>query len=325
MTTLLRAIALCFVTLLCARAAGQDSPAAGREAGRHFQRGVTLYAEADYRAALVEFRRAYAISPHTAVLYNVGEAQYQLQDYAAALTTFERYLAESTPSDTRHSEVETTVEVLRSRVGHVSIVTLPAGADVTIDDQAIGRTPLERPVLVSIGHRKLVASMPGRQPVTRYVDVATDDNVAVTMPLPDAAVAVAAPSAPTKAVPPVPVVDPSPPSHSGAIWRGIGWTTTGLLATGAITFGILAATESSDLSAARGTYPVSQATLVHDGNLTSAYSVLADSLALGALVVGGITLLSTFTSSPDGPPTPDHAGATRLAVGPASARLEVSF
>jgi hypothetical protein len=205
----------------------------------------------------------------------------------------------------------------------VSIVTLPAGADVTVDDQAIGRTPLERPVLVSIGHRKLVAAMPGRQAVTRYVDVATDDNVAVTMPLPDAAVAT--PSAATKPAPPPPGVDPAPPSHSGAIWRGIGWTTTGVLATGAITFGILAATASSDLSAARGTYPVSQATLAHDGNLTSAYSVLADSLALGALLVGGVTLLSTFTSSPDGPPTRDHAGATRLTVGLASARLEVSF
>jgi hypothetical protein len=126
-------------------------------------------------------------------------------------------------------------------------------------------------------------------------------------------------------VAPAPLVEPTPPSHSGAVWRGVGWVTTGVLATGAITFGILAETASHDLATARSTYPVSQATLVHDGNLTSAYSVLADSLALGALVVGGITLLSTFTSSPDGSPAPDHAGATRLTVGPASARLEVSF
>ena len=323
MTMLLRVLAACFVTLLCAGASAQDNPAATRDAGRHFQRGVTLYGEADYRAALVEFRRAYSISPHTAVLYNVGEAQYQLQDYASALTTFERYLAESTPSDTRRSEVETTVEVLRSRVGHVSIVTLPAGADVTIDDLAIGRTPIERPVLVSIGHRKLVASMPGRPPVTRYVDVATDDNLAVTLPMPDATVA--APSAPPKPGPLAPFVGPTPPSHSGAIWRALGWTTTGLLAAGAITFGVLAERASSDLSTARGTYPVSPATLAHDGSLTSTYSIIADSLAVSALVVGGMTLLSTFTSSPDGPPPRDHAGGARLTVGPASAGLEVSF
>jgi len=58
-----------------------------REAGKHFQRGVTLYNETDYRAALVEFRRAYDLAPNAAVLYNIGETEYQLRDYASALIT----------------------------------------------------------------------------------------------------------------------------------------------------------------------------------------------------------------------------------------------
>ena len=104
-------LALAFpLALLPANRASADEGA--HEAGKHFQRAVALYGEADYRAALVEFRRAYALSPNAAVLYNVGEAEYQLQDYAGALQTFEHYLTESSPSDAHHAEVESNVNVL---------------------------------------------------------------------------------------------------------------------------------------------------------------------------------------------------------------------
>ena len=45
---------------LAARAADPNL----READKHFQHGVSLYVEADYRAALVEFTRAYALAPN---------------------------------------------------------------------------------------------------------------------------------------------------------------------------------------------------------------------------------------------------------------------
>src|SRR5688572_20736629 len=65
-----------------------------KDAGRHFQRGVALFSEADYPGALVEFKRANEIAPNAAVLWNIGQTQYQLRNYAAALTTFEKYLNE---------------------------------------------------------------------------------------------------------------------------------------------------------------------------------------------------------------------------------------
>lgn len=322
MTSWIRVLATCFALLIARAVAAQESPGATREAGRHFQRGVALYSEADYRAALVEFRRAYALAPSVPVLYDIGEAQFQLQDYAAALPTFERYLAESAPGDGHRPEVESNVEILRARVGHVTVTTIPAGADVTIDDLAVGRTPLDRPVLVSIGRRKIVVTAIGRPPVTRYVDVATDDNLPVTIALADAAGPAQAPAV-KQAASSRP--GPSPePSTGGSTWRVIGWTTTGLLAAGAVTFGVLAEKASSDLTRARSTYPVSQESLAHQANLTTTYSILADSLAVGALLTGSITLLTSLIGPSDAGPR-DCAGATRFDIGPGSARLEVSF
>lgn len=312
---------LCAALLLAAVASADDGAAAVREAGKHFQRAVALYGEADYRAALVEFKRAYAGSPHVSVLYNIGETQYELQDYAAALTTFERFLAESPSTDPHRGEVESNVEVLRARVGHLTVVTIPPGADLTVDDQAAGRTPLDRPMLVSIGHRKIVASIAGRPSVTKYVDVATDDNLSVTLQLQD----VPAPAAPRPALPLLArsPAEETPPSHAGSTWRIVGWTATGLLTAGAVTMGLLADKASNDLSTARASYPVSAATLNHDASLTSTYSAVADSLAVGALLVGGITLTSTVVAASSGDHASDHAA--RLELGPTSARFDLTF
>jgi tetratricopeptide (TPR) repeat protein len=63
-------------------------PAARKEASERFRRGVKLYRDADYVAALVEFKRAYELAPNFRVLYNLGQTSRQLKDYAAALDAY---------------------------------------------------------------------------------------------------------------------------------------------------------------------------------------------------------------------------------------------
>jgi tetratricopeptide (TPR) repeat protein len=312
--------AVALVTFAAANGSAQERNTSTREAAKHFQRGVALYGEADYRGALVEFKRAYAITPNTAVLYNVGETEFQLQDYAGALTTFERYAAESGSSDPQHAEVENTMEVLRSRVGRVSVTTVPPGAEVTVDDRAVGKTPLDKSVLVSVGHRKVTASFAGRTPVVRYIDVAADDNQTVTLEVPGATDTTPA----TAQTPRQALRDDPSASHSGATLRTLGWIATGALAVGAAASGVLATREASDLRAARGEFPVSSATLDRYANLTTTYSVLADSLTGAALVLGGITLYSTLTST-SASSTESGGGHARVSVGLASARFELTF
>jgi hypothetical protein len=257
----------------------------------------------------------------------VGETEYQLQDYASALTTFERYLGEAGASEGHRVEVEGTVDVLRARVGHLAIATIPAGADITVDDQAIGRTPFEKALLVSIGRRKVVASIAGRAPVSRYVDVAADDNVSVALVLTTAEAAPpASPSQPSSATrTDAPSSSSGSSGSTGAALRTAGWIVTGASAAGAVTFGILAMNASSELSAARASYPTTSATLSRDANLTTTYSILADSLTAAAVVVGGITVYSTLSSSSASGSKRGSTGTTRVTLGPGSARFEMTF
>jgi hypothetical protein len=313
-----------------ALAAGSRNDEATREAGKHFQRGVTLYSETDYRGALVEFRRAYELAPNGAVLYNIGETEYQLRDYASALTTFERYLSEAAAGDGHRVEVEANVRELRTRVGRLTITTVPRGADVAIDDRALGNG-FENPVVVGVGHLRVTATMAGRAPVTQYIDVAAEDDVSVLLQLPGAG-AVASRGAESfaagtkgAALINVPSSEASPRSSL----RLAGWITTGVLAVGAGVFGVLAIRESSDLKKARESvkdtgvnsmqYEADKMKeLDHLSSRTRTYSILADSLGVAAVVVGVVTLVSGFGSS-------QESSAPHVSIGYRSLNLQVTF
>jgi hypothetical protein len=162
------AVLICLTIPVSVRTAhAQANASAVAEAGKHFQRGVTMFSEADYRAALVEFRRAYELAPNATVLYNIGQTYYQLQNYAAALVALGRYLTESGASAPHRREVEQTIDTLQTRVGKVAISTTTPGCDITVDDELVGKTPLDEPVLVSIGRRKITALRDGRVAETR--------------------------------------------------------------------------------------------------------------------------------------------------------------
>jgi hypothetical protein len=275
-----------------ARADAPPPTATLKDAGKHFQRGVALYTETDYRAALIEFRRAYETAPNPAVLYNIGQTYYQLQNYAAALLTLQRYLNESGPNALHRHEVEQTLETLQSRVGKVTITANLAGCDISIDDEPTGKTPFPEPQLVSIGRRKVTASHPGTPPQTQFVDVAAGDTVQLSFTLNEAASVPVAPIAP-----PLVVRDaPSGPTRSN---RGLifGWSATGVLAAGAVTTAVLAFRASTKLKDARDSFPVSQADLDSKASTVKRYAIAADVLTGLAVVSGLITLKYTLSRS----------------------------
>jgi hypothetical protein len=161
--------------------ASSDDPALN--ASRHFQRGVKLSEDADWRAALIEFQRAYAIIPNYRVLFDIGQCRYQIRDYPGALTAFQRYLTEGgdqVPPE-RRVEVVSDIDLLKGRVAMVRIVSATPGATVGIDDASVGTTPLASPIAVSAGRHKIVASKAGLMDIVRYVDLAGEESVDVSL------------------------------------------------------------------------------------------------------------------------------------------------
>ncbi|MET0596064.1 MAG: hypothetical protein ABW133_25410, partial [Polyangiaceae bacterium] len=78
--------------------AAPDTPPADKtavdEARQRFQKGVQLFHEWSFEAALAEFRKAYQLAPSYRLLYNIAQVHYELHNYVDALKAFRQYLNE---------------------------------------------------------------------------------------------------------------------------------------------------------------------------------------------------------------------------------------
>jgi hypothetical protein len=290
------------------------------EAQARFRSGLELYEEDDFRAALVEFQRAYELAPSFRILYNIAQVQFQLQDYAGSLRSFERYLQEGADriDAGRRQVVERDMERLRTRVAHIAISAEHDGVEVYVDDVLMGVTPLP-PVLVSSGRRRVRARLEGHAPVTHVVDVAGAEEVTLRLQfdgakppprepeVPDATLSVPMPVVPAPASPAVP--DGS--EEVSVPWAG--WTLTGLLAVGAATTGVLALRASSDLQDLRETPNVGRGALDEASSDAKRWALASDVLGVGAVVAGGISLYLTLDRDAE----PEVAGV-KWNLGPGS-------
>lgn len=307
--------ALVALTLLTVAAAA--SADAADEAKARFGRGVELYKEGDYRAALIEFRRAHELAPNYKVLFNIGQANLELSDYAGALTAFRRYLDEGkaeVPADKR-KVVEAELRKLESRVARVTIKADVDGAEIAVDDVVVGKTPLAEAVLVSAGRRRISLARAGLPVTSKLVDLAGGDKPTITFEGAAGATAIAAPPpAPSftalLAAPP----PPPPPARSNTpVW--IGLTFTGAFTVGAGVWAGLAYSAKGDLDDQLDRVPGNPASIGSARDKVKRLSLIADGMGIAAVVSGGITTYLALRP----------AATTTVGVGPTSVSFATSF
>lgn len=83
-----------------------------------FSEGLRLVEAKEYRAAQAAFARAYELEPHPLALYNLGQCQARLGEYAAAAQTLQRFLDQGgdTIDPAQRSAVTRQLAELRARV-----------------------------------------------------------------------------------------------------------------------------------------------------------------------------------------------------------------
>lgn len=234
----LAAICLLWSSVVSAQAAPSETQK--NEASEHFRRGVELYQEEAYRAALVEFEHAYRLSPDYRLLYNIGGAKVEVQDYLGAAQSYEAYLSEggSSVAPERRAQVEEALASLRGRVGRIALTVNRAGAKVYLDDQEIGVTPIPQAILTNLGRHRVLARTDDGASDMRVFDVAGGQvvEVALTLQAPEARPVVASNVQPE--------AKPWSPYRKAAV---VSWSLAGALAVGAVVTGIMTNGESDAL------------------------------------------------------------------------------
>lgn len=270
-------------------AAQQPDAARVKSAEIHFSRGVELFNEGNASAAMVEFRRAYELAPRFQILYNMGQVAYELNDYATAVALFEQYLASAGTNiaEDRRKSVTEEIARLKVRVGQVRVVVDLPHVNVAVDDIPVGRTPLA-PIVVNIGRRRITISTAEGGSSTRIVEVPSGETVVAKFVLRNA----------TRARPVVPLRATLPPPQGTSTGAAIAWVATGGLAAGAAVFGTLALQESRELNNLRETYPIDSPDRLKDKRDSVARrAFIADGLMASAVLVGGLALLLSLSSS----------------------------
>jgi hypothetical protein len=272
------------------------------EARQRFQRGVDLFKEGSYDAALAEFNKAYELAPNFRILYNIAQVQQERHDYVAALQFLERYLAQGgadVPSD-RRDQVGRDITALHSRVAHLTITSEVAGAEVLVDGVSAGRTPLSDAILVSAGVRQIQLRKPGYEAATRSLTIAGGEAARAELHLtklqdPGARAALA--SSTSKG-------DESYAKDRGAsgdngsrpaMW--IALSTTALFTGGAVTFAVLTNEASKDLDDELNRIPADQSSIDDTRSRLRRDALLTDVLTAGAVVSGGFFLYFALSGS----------------------------
>jgi tetratricopeptide (TPR) repeat protein len=288
-------VSLSLASLLFAMPARADEPAEpappatepADEARSHHRRGLELYDEGEFRLALIEFERAYAVGNNYKILYNIGQVHFQLNNYARARLVLEQYLRDAGDiAPKRRQDVEKDLVTLRARTATLTVRVNVGDAEVMINQTLAGKAPLEG-VLVDAGTLRVQVTRKGYASRIREITLAGGDQQVVTIDLletrPDMVVTQVSTGLPGPAI--------------------AGWIVTGVLVAGAVGTGIAAAGAKSEYDTKRTT-PISgspaeaRADLERQRDRVSALALTTDILAATAIVAAGVSLYLTLRDKP---------------------------
>jgi hypothetical protein len=250
------------------------------EARSRYKAGLTLYEDGAFDAARVQFERAYELNPSYRILYNVGLVRKQLNEFVGALNALERYLAEGgaeVPAD-RKAEVEKLISQLKGIVGSVNVQVNVPGAEITVDDAVVGVAPLEKPVLVNPGNRKIGAKAQGKLPDAKVITIASGDKPTVELTLGEAVVI----------------------NQGTDVKPIIAWAVTGAFAVGAGTCMFLANNASNDREDLLAKRDVQRSEIDDATDKQKTLALVTDVLLIGTVISAGVAVYFTwFNSSGD--------------------------
>jgi hypothetical protein len=238
----------------------------------------------------------------------------QLGQYAEARPALERYEREGgdrIPAARRDS-LQADFETISARTATVHVITNALGADILVDDDVVGTSPLARSLLLNAGEHRLGARKPGYREKTVRQALAGRDDVTLKIDLDEI------PEVPRVQVISAPLV-PTAPESSRPTWRWVAWSATGALTLGTAITGGLGIQAANQLNAMKKTYQA-------PGTLTS-QSQTANGLFLAEYIFGGAAIaagagalyLTLTPGSNEKAPAP--AKRVGLSVGPGWVRV----
>ncbi|APR85702.1 Dihydrolipoamide acetyltransferase [Minicystis rosea] len=171
---------------------------------------LTAYQAGEFDKALDLFTKARALYPSAQIVRMLGYSELALEHWEKALEALEASLESKVGplSKEDRKEVQDQINKALIHIGTVTVTSKVAGAKVSVDGGPPRALPLEKPLHLAEGQRKLVVSAPDRLDATS--DVKVEGGKAVEIAL--------EPAEKPKAAPPPPPPPPPPPVPDRKEW-----------------------------------------------------------------------------------------------------------
>jgi hypothetical protein len=237
------------VSLVSPRAAAQDDVTLTM-ARERFKEGVTYFDKKDFAKARVAFLQAYALKKHPAVLLNLAQSELRSAHEADAAQHFTQYWREhKDASEAERQSAEAGLVSARALVAEVTLDVDANGAEVHVDGEAAGTTPLPAPLFLAPGSHRIQVRKDGK---TTNSDIAVAAGQATKFSVKLAAPAVTAPPpTPVTARPAEETASPPPdteppsadePMHRVSFGRWLGKTPGAMVGVGLTGVGLIGGT-----------------------------------------------------------------------------------
>jgi len=129
----------------------------------NYDAGRLLFGDGDFNGALLKFSSAYDISKDAGLLWNMVACEEKLRHYAKAVANIDRYLVEggATLTDQDRADAKSLRDTLTAFTAPITVTVNEPDADVLLDDELVGHSPLKAPVVADIGERHVTVRKPG--------------------------------------------------------------------------------------------------------------------------------------------------------------------
>ncbi len=192
LTLLVFALGVC-VSLVSAPAAAQPAAEATPPAVKSLSESLTgiakaeyeggriLFKAGDYKNAIVKFQEAHKVSKDPRLLWNIAVCQKQLRQYSKMLTSLRRYRkdAKDTLTPRELERADAIEETVTSFISDLKLTVDQANAQVFVDGEMVGVTPLVERVTMDVGVRTLTIRKDGFKPDEREVTVPGGGEVTI--------------------------------------------------------------------------------------------------------------------------------------------------
>lgn len=165
-------ITFLYFILYCFPTNAEQSNSTEEEARVSCQRAEFFFNDGNFENALTEFQHCYETGTDYRVLYNIAVCKARLHNYSEAIDILRQYLqSDRSMENEDRQETELWISELQKRVGSVKLNINAEGAQIYIDRNKTGISPLTNPIILNIGTHNLNITKNGYQNYEKTFEV----------------------------------------------------------------------------------------------------------------------------------------------------------